>query len=85
MKLSTLLSLPKSEKAMVEVAVMRRRLKEAEPTIVFAPSSPVKYSLLINSIIDSNISGVLLPNAINVRFAIVSFHTWRSRGGGGRR
>ncbi|CAD6228557.1 GSCOCG00006432001-RA-CDS, partial [Cotesia congregata] len=47
----------------------------AEPTIVPGPNSPAWKSFAQISIIERRISGALLPSAIKVRFATVSFHT----------
>ena len=57
------------------MADIAKRLKAAEPTIVLGPSSPdLKFKDKV-SITESRISGALLPKAIRVKFATVSFHT----------
>eukprot|EP00659_Diplonema_papillatum_P010281 gene10280-biopygen10285 len=56
--------------------LMHSKLKAAEPTIVDAPSSPgTESSELTVSMIESRISGALLPRARSVRLATVSFQT----------
>ena len=62
--------------AMIEIAVIIKRLKAADPTIVFGPSSPGSSSIqIIVSRTASIISGADDPRAISVRFATVAFQT----------
>ena len=60
--------------ALTQIAVITKRLNAAEPTIVPGPKSPAKKLFPTTSITASKISGELLPKAISVKFATVSFH-----------
>ena len=63
----------------MHTALMKRRLNEAEPTIVNGPSSPAGYlSLPHVSTTLSKISGADEPRAMRERLAMVAFHTGTS-------
>ena len=59
----------------MQMAVMMKRLKAADPTMVPGPSSPDSNVLETVSSTDIMISGALVPNASRDRLATVSFHT----------
>jgi len=60
----------------MQTALMNKRLKAAEPTIVEGPSAPAGWpSLPQVSTTESKISGAEDPKAIKERFAIVAFQT----------
>ncbi len=60
----------------MDTALITRRLKAAEPTMVDGPSSPgIPPSIETVSMTESRISGALDPSAISVRLAIVAFQT----------
>jgi len=68
-----------SSTATIETALITKRLKAAEPTMVEAPSGPAAYpSVYRVSLQLSRISGAEDPRAISVRFANVAFHTGTS-------
>ena len=66
--------------ATMHTAVITKRLKAAEPTIVPGPSLLAWNSPENASITFSRISGADEPSAINVRLATVAFHmcVWKS-------
>jgi hypothetical protein len=56
--------------------MITNRLNAAEPTIVDAPSGPMKKLLvMVTSMSESRISGADEPSAISERLATVGFHT----------
>ena len=60
----------------IDTALITRRLKAAEPTMVEGPSSPgVSSSKVTVSMTESKISGALEPRAMRVKFAMVGFQT----------
>lgn len=59
----------------MQTLVMINKLNAAEPTIVAGPNFPDSKLCATVSTIDSKISGDAVPNAINIKFATVSFHT----------
>ena len=59
----------------MQMPVMMKRLKAADPTMVPGPSSPDSKLLVTVSRTDIMISGALVPNASKDRLATVSFHT----------
>ena len=68
-----------SSTAKMETALIMRRLKAADPTIVDAPNSPGSSSMNYKvSMQESKISGALEPKAIRDKFAIVGFQTFFS-------
>jgi len=68
-----------SSTAGMHTALINKRLKAAEPTIVEGPSSPAfSPSEPIVSSTESKISGADDPRAINERFAMVAFQTGTS-------
>jgi len=60
----------------MQTAMMMRKLKAAEPTIVLGPRSPAKKPLPTTSTTFSRISGADEPSAISVSDATVPFHTF---------
>lgn len=61
--------------ATMQTAMITKRLKDAEPTIVDGPNAPAKKSPEITSMIERIISGADDPRAIKERLAIVGFQT----------
>lgn len=58
----------------MEIALMTSKLKEAEPTMVEAPSSPGHLPRLVHvSKTARRISGALEPRAMRVKLATVAF------------
>ena len=73
--MSAILRVSPSGSAVTHTAMMMKRLKAAEPTMVDGPRSPEKKSAPTISMIDSNISGADEPSAMSVRLATVAFQT----------
>lgn len=61
-----------------QIAVIMRRLKAPDPTMVPGPSSPDSKLWPTISTHARRISGAEVPRAISVRFATVSFHIFTS-------
>lgn len=66
-----------SSTATTATALITKRLKAADPTIVDAPSGPAGLPRVPRaSITERRISGADDPRAMRVRLAIVAFQTW---------
>ena len=59
----------------IQMPIMMKRLKAAEPTIVPGPRLPATKLFPTISMAERRISGADDPNAIKVRLATVSFQT----------
>lgn len=72
-------ALSPSPTAIIETALMIKRLKAAEPTIVDGPKSPEGFPKSLRaSSTERMISGAEEPKAIRDKFAIVGFQTGTS-------
>ena len=63
---------------MIQTAMMTRRLKAADPTMVEGPSAPAKKFPATTSMTDRIISGAEEPSAMRDRLAMVGFQTCTS-------